>query len=236
MIAGLPVPALPSPADVPGIVPSVPNVPGLPGVPSLPSLPDIPLPDISLGGLAGGLDSALGGILGGQAEPEWYLMDEDGGTPVAFTSFISMELRAEGKVVSAPVEEGSFASYNKVSSPLSIKCTLGIMGDDAELQAALHVLSILQEDTLLLSLVTPNAEYENLNLVSYNYQRRREDGLGVLYVELQLEEIRQVTVQYTNAELSPRKERGLQQVKEVPSESAQKEISALKGIANIVTG
>ena len=190
-------------------------------LPDLPALPDISLPEISLSGLmgtlsdslAGTLDNMLPGLYGAAALPEWYLMDEWGNIPITFTSFISMELRAEGRAVSTAVEEGSFASYNKVNSPLSINCTLGFMGDDAALQYALHLLTIFQEDTFLLSLVTPNAEYENLNLVAYSYQRRRENGLGMLYVDLQLEEIRQVEAQYTNVKLAPRKNRGLIQAK-----------------------
>ena len=62
--------------------------------------------------------------------------------------------------------------------------------------------------------MTPNAEYPDLNLEGFNYSRKRENGLGVLFVELSLLEVRQVRAQYTNAKLAPRRERGKVQTKE----------------------
>ena len=144
----------------------------------------------------------------------WLLADENGLPVVAFTSFLSADIRNEGKVVSAPVEEGSFASYNKVATPLEADVTLGIQGDDATLQNALDTLTTLQAGTQLVSLVTPNAEYANLNLESFNYSRKRENGLGALFVELSLVEIRQVQAQYADARLAPRRERGKVQTTE----------------------
>ncbi len=144
----------------------------------------------------------------------WLLADENGLPVVAFTSFLSADIRNESKVVSAPVEEGSFATYNKVATPLEVNVTLGIQGDDSTLQDALDTLTTLQAGTQLVSLVTPNAEYPDLNLEGFNYSRKRENGLGVLFVELSLVEVKQVAAQYTNAELSPRRERGKVQTRE----------------------
>ena len=141
----------------------------------------------------------------------WLLADENGLPVVAFTSFLSADIRNESKVVSAPVEEGS---YNKVATPLEVNVTLGIQGDDSTLQDALDTLTTLQAGTQLVSLVTPNAEYPDLNLEGFNYSRKRENGLGVLFVELSLLEVKQVRAQYTNAKLAPRRERGKVQTKE----------------------
>ena len=144
----------------------------------------------------------------------WLLTDEDGNPVISFTSFISAEIRCEGQAVSAPVEEGSFASYNKVNTPSEFAVSLGIQGDDAALQAALDTLTTLQAGTQLVNLVTPNAEYTSLNLEGFNYRRRREDGLGVLFVDLSLIEIKQVEARYTNVKLAPRKQRGRVQAEE----------------------
>ena len=86
--------------------------------------------------------------------------------------FLSADIRNESKVVSAPVEEGSFATYNKVATPLEVNVTLGIQGDDSTLQDALDTLTTLQAGTQLVSLVTPNAEYPDLNLEGFNYSRK----------------------------------------------------------------
>ena len=160
------------------------------------------------GSVSGIPSASAAGSFSTKAGNRWLLLDEQGQPAVAFTSFLAATMRLEGQTVSAPVEEGSFAAYNKVLSPIGITCSLGIQGDDATLQAALDTLTALQRSTRLISLVTPNAEYPNLNLTSFNYNRRREEGLGALYVELSLVEIRQVKAAYASIRLAPRKQRG----------------------------
>ncbi len=144
----------------------------------------------------------------------WLLADENGLPVVSFTSFLSADIRNEGQVVSAPVEEGSFATYNKVATPLEARVTLGIQGNDSALQDALDTLTTLQAGTRLISLVTPSAEYPNLNLEGFNYSLKRENGLGALFVELSLAEVKQVRARYANAKLAPRRERGKVRTKE----------------------
>ncbi len=146
---------------------------------------------------------------------QWSLNNASGERVVEFTSVLSMDLRDEYNVVTGPVEEGSFASYNKVASPLEIDCSLGIEGDDATLGTALDALNDLAAGTELVSLVTPDTEYSSLNLHSVSYRRTREDGLGVLWLDLKLIEVRQVKAQYTNAKLGERKSRGKVQPKEI---------------------
>lgn len=145
----------------------------------------------------------------------WTLNTASGVPAVAFTSFLGFELRSESRVVSSPVEEGSFAAYNKVETPPEVTVSLGIQGDDAELQSALDTLHALQAGTELLSLVTPAAEYRNLNLKGFNYRQRREDGLGALWVELSLVSVKQVAAAYADGKPAPRRNRGKVQAKPV---------------------
>lgn len=160
---------------------------------------------------------------------QWSLNNASGERVVQFTSFLSMDLRDEYTVVTGPVEEGSFASYNKVPSPLEVDVSLGIEGDDTTLNEALDALNLLTASTEIISLVTPETEYYNLNLESLSYRRRREDGLGVLWLDLKLIEVRQVKAQYTNAKVGDRKQRGKVQGKPV-------ETSAAAGIGDRVRG
>lgn len=145
----------------------------------------------------------------------WALTDENGMPVLNVTSYLSIDIRNEARVVSAPVEEGSFATYNKTLTPLEVSLSIGIQGDDSTLQDALDTLNTLQAGTQLVNVVTPNAEYTSLNVESYNYTRKRENGLGVLFVDISLLEVKQVRVQYTNAKLAPRRERGKVQPKQV---------------------
>lgn len=127
----------------------------------------------------------------------WTLADKSGKPVVEFTTFISLDAQHEGRVVTNPVEEGSFSSYNKTQNPFTGKVTLGRQGTPSELQTTIDALKKLKEGTTLFSLVTPEYEYKNLTLESFSYTRKREDGVNVLYVELSLVEVREVTVQYT---------------------------------------
>lgn len=156
----------------------------------------------------------------------WMITDSGGQIVLEFSSFLSADVRNEGQAVSAPVEEGGFASYNKVDSPLSISATLAFQGNEMQIQNALFTLSALREETRLVNLVTPDAEYASLTLENYNYSRTRENGVGVLFVELMFVEVRQVKTQYTNVKLASRKRRGLQRT----------ETSALSGIGDWLRG
>lgn len=116
-----------------------------------------------------------------------------------FDALIQFEVRAEGKVVSSPIEQGSFASYNKVDSPNYIEVQLAKQGTDDVLQAALKTLDELQTTASKINFVTPVAEYENYTLESYDFSMSQRDGLGVLYIRLHLVEIREVAPQYTDS-------------------------------------
>ena len=116
-----------------------------------------------------------------------------------FDSLIQFEVRAEGMVVSSPIEQGSFASYNKVDSPNYIEVQLAKQGTDDVLQAALKTLDDLQTTASKVNFVTPVAEYQGYTLESYDFSMNSRDGLGVLYLTLRLVEIREVTPQYTDS-------------------------------------
>lgn len=140
------------------------------------------------------------GFLTGANSNEFALVDSETSlSAFDFDSIIQFEVRAEGHVVSAPIEQGSFASYNKVDSPNYIEVQLAKQGTDDVLQAALKTLDELQTTASKINFVTPVAEYENYTLESYDFSMSQRDGLGVLYIRLHLIEIREVTPQYTDS-------------------------------------
>lgn len=155
-----------------------------------------------------GPTTVLNGLLARLSE-RWALVDTKTGSDlVRFTSFLSCDVRNESTVVSSQVEEGSFASYNKVDSPLEVNVRLGIQGNDSELKDALDTLDSLRKSTKLINLVMPSAEYRDLNLEVFNYTIKTETGRGVLFVDLTLKEIRQVETQYSNEKIPEKKTTG----------------------------
>lgn len=140
---------------------------------------------------------AFGALPPGQPG-NWDIFDKDGGKALDFDTFFSCSMKAENKVSSNPVEKGSFADYNKVASPAALTVVLGRTGKSDELAAFLTALDKLAESTDLVSIVTPEKTFLDYNLVSYDYDRRAENGVDRLLVGLMLQEIRQVEARYSN--------------------------------------
>ena len=113
---------------------------------------------------------------------------------------MDLELTAEGKVVSTPIEQGSFASYNKVASPTAIRATLAVEGELSNLQSVVDTLFELKDGTELINFVTPVREFQSYTLEKFSYQQTAEKGVNVLYVEVNLAEIKEVEPQYTDAQ------------------------------------
>ena len=124
--------------------------------------------------------------------PIWTIAGQGGGSAINFNVFLDMEFKGDAQVASEPVEKGTFASYNKQNSPNEISVTLAVTGAYFMQQNVLGTLDKMASGTDLVSLVTPSAEYKDLNISSYNYRRSDSGGSGMLVVELRLTEIIQV--------------------------------------------
>lgn len=132
------------------------------------------------------------------AKAEWTFSDN----VLPNAAMFEMQVRCGGTVVSSPIEQGSFISYNKTTEPLEITATLAFSGSDAFLQSALDSLNTLKQSVTMFSIQTPAYEYENMTLQNFDYAWRREDGRGVLYVSAVFMEIREVQIAYTETTIT----------------------------------
>lgn len=105
-------------------------------------------------------------------------------------------------MVSEPIEKGSFMSYNKVTSPLEINADLSFSGTNAYLQSVIDMIENLKQEISYFSIVTPVYEYECMTLQNYDYSLNATDGLGVLHINAQFVEIREVDVAYSSVDVS----------------------------------
>lgn len=144
---------------------------------------------------------------------QWTLLDNEGEKAFEFDSFAKLNLKSESKVIQAPVENGGFVMYNKTNTPLEIKCILIKKGFPEELQTYVDALLDYADNTNLLSIVTPDREYQNMNLSSVSFERSAEGGVNVIMAECAFTEIRQVSPQYTSARVGGKVSRGRQQGK-----------------------
>lgn len=144
---------------------------------------------------------------------QWTLLDDTGEKAFEFDSFSNLNLKSESKVIQAPVESGSFVMYNKTNTPLEISCTLIKKGFPEDLQTYVDALLEYADNTNLLSIVTPDREYQNMNLTSVSFSRSAEGGVNLIMAECAFTEIRQVTPEYTSARVGKKVSRGRQQGK-----------------------
>lgn len=119
---------------------------------------------------------------------------------------LSIDVKNESKLLTSPVEESGFASYNKVASPLDIYVELAASSSESGHAALLAALDKLASGTDLVSLVTPDKEYRFLNIESYSVKRTATEGATLLVAELHLLEVRQVKVRVSQAAIrSPKR-------------------------------
>ena len=131
--------------------------------------------------------------------PQYFLTYSENSTiAVEFSRVMDLELSSESKVVAAPIEKGSFASYNKVASPNGIRATLAVEGENYQLHNVVEKLFELRDGTELVNFVTPIQEYQRYTLEKFSFQQAAEKGVNVLYVEINLAEIKEVEPQYTD--------------------------------------
>lgn len=186
-----------------------PDVPIASGVPAVVRSAVTSQPvNIVLGPLGSTLLSSL------QSQQQWGIFDADnnplgGSTSLSLVeslvsqptiySTVDVAYTRETRSANFPVEEGSFASYNKVQTPASPTVTLALSGTSSDRTAFLNALEVACISTNLYSVVTPEIQYIGYSLDRFTYKRTASKGVTLLVVEIALEEIRQVSAAYTTS-------------------------------------
>ncbi|SAK87950.1 hypothetical protein AWB75_06005 [Caballeronia catudaia] len=164
-----------------------PNVPPVAGVPDLDRLP------LAVGVLTGVTQALQGidyfGFLPGDT-PQWVLCDDEGNALVTPDAVVDLGFRGEQRVASYPVEQGSFASYNKVGQPQELTLRLACGGRNMSRDVFLLELEYLLGSLTLVNVTTPDETYRDYNLDRLDYQRRSSSGLSLIVAEIHLTEIR----------------------------------------------
>lgn len=167
-----------------------PNVPSLPGVPNLPRLPG--------GGSALGIAGAVGAVLllrnrrADVSPSKWLIQDSTGRSLLEPDSVIGFDYRGESRISTFPIEQGGFASYNKVTQPFDIHMAMTCSGHGPmKRDAFLAKLAELKDAVTLLTITTPDAVYKNVNLVQFDYRRTSRSGVSLLCVDVGLMEVRE---------------------------------------------
>lgn len=208
----------------------------------IPGIPDIP--DFK-GLTTGGVDALIsfGGatlirmIFGNQ----WGVFNEFG-IPIMLADTVhSVRFQNSSQVAQAPVEKGTFASYNKVQNPYQATVTLVKGGGDPAMRGAfIAQLELLAKSTLLFNVVTPEYVHTNAAIVGFDYARNPQDGARMIVATLYLEEVREVEVLYTkeeteNPEDAPEEEAGEEQPEEAEESLLSKIVDKAESVLDRAT-
>lgn len=135
--------------------------------------------------------------------PQWGVFDQSG-SPVAIPdSVVSVDFRREWRISDYPVEQGGFQSYDKVAVPYDARVQFACDGTTTPRSLFLAQIDAAANALDLFTVVTPDQTYPNVNIVHYGYRRERQNGVGIILVDIWLEEIRDtVQTQFTNTKQS----------------------------------
>jgi hypothetical protein len=130
----------------------------------------------------------LGGIFGLNL-PKWGIF-LNGNLVIEPDSIVEVEYRKGWRISSYPQEQGAFQSYNKVEEPFETRVKLTKGGTDADKQAFQNAIDAAAASLDLYDIVTPTKVYKGANISQVNYRRAATNGVGLLTVELLIEEVR----------------------------------------------
>lgn len=151
--------------------------------------------------LASAASSLISGLLwqSAQVPPTWGVYDDNGDSVLSPDSVLEFSYRREFEISDFPVQNGAFASYNKVIKPFEIQLRFSKAGSQDDRANFLSDLEDLIPSTDLYTVITPEGTYTNCNPQRYEVTRRGAQGAFFLTeVDLYLIQIVQVTAQYTS--------------------------------------
>jgi hypothetical protein len=159
------------------------NVPNVPGVPQVAFAPGTEAGLALMSSDGPGVESLF-------APGQWgiYL----NGLPVVVaTSVIGVEFKKEFVISDYPVEGGGFESFDKVQLPYDARVRFAAGGTEANRSALLASVGAIAGTLTLYSVATPEVVYPSATVRHYDYRRTATSGLGLLVVDVWLEEVRQ---------------------------------------------
>lgn len=129
----------------------------------------------------------------------WLITDQNGNSILSFDSVIEFEYRGESQIADYPVEQGGFASYNKVSVPYEARMTVACTGQGNQKRDGwprqtrdqfLASLETLRNAITLCQIISPDTIYPSCNLVHIDYRREARRGVTLILATLWFQEVR----------------------------------------------
>lgn len=174
-----------------------PVVPQALGVPALLRSGAQLLDTVTLGYL--GASDALNSIIG--SEPiKWGIFDNGGNLIGDYDSVLAVGYQNDSRISDYPVEQGQFASYNKVDNPFDVNVKLICGGSENRRATFLAACEMVRKSLQGYSVITPTATYQNVNFTSISTENTTQEGANIAIVTLTGREIRNTpTASYSDS-------------------------------------
>jgi hypothetical protein len=181
--------------------PPFPNVPALPGVPQLARsllFPALLAPTIATPSTVSAIWQST------QSQIVWGVYDENDDLAVTADSVMDMGWRQENRIGNFPIQQGQFATYNRVGLPYECSIVLTKGGTLADRTTFLQEVDavIAQSNIALYTVRTPEKTYKNMSATRAELARRGTENHAYFDVELFFIQINPVPVQYGQATTS----------------------------------
>lgn len=133
-----------------------------------------------------------------RAKPVWGVFDSTGKQVIFPDNVMSFDYRAEWSVSNFPVQNGQFASYNKVLHPFDTSIVLTKGGTENDRTAFILACENVAASLNLYTVQTPEKSYLNCNVTRMEISRKEARGAFFVSVELFFTQIVQVDAQYSS--------------------------------------
>ena len=156
------------------------------------------------------------------------------GADITPDSVLEMSFQSESEATSEPIEKGGFASFYKTNSPETVSLVFSFSADDARQNTALDKIRERKENYDLISILTPTHLYENMTILSYSYNRTNTDGMTMLVLQVDFQQIKQVAINtgvavYKNATSGRKQNTGKKQAVDAETEAKVRRSSLKSG-------
>lgn len=203
----------------------------------MPSVPDLPFDPAGVVG--SGIDALIsfGGafVIGLIFGDRWGIFNEYGVPVLLADNVTSVEYNNSSDVVNAPLEKGTFATYNKVQNPYTATVQMTKGGGNATMRGLfIGQLEALAKSTLLFNVLTPEYVHRSAAIVGFGYKRLPSEGNRIIVATIELKEVREVVVKYDREEVANPEDSATVDGGEVQAEPASE--SMLYTIGNKIRG
>lgn len=168
------------------------SIPYLPGIPPLRTT-------IKRNLISTGVVVLLDTLLANVANQIWGIFDAKGKQVLFPDTFLGIDYSNNSRASDYPIESGSFASYNKISTPYNATITVAKGGTNEERTKFAASLDSLLNSFNLYKIITPDETFSNAVIETYSYERRTTNGANMIIATINFIEVRNTpSIQYSS--------------------------------------